>query len=417
MNIPRGQRLKLADIGLGDGAFSIALELTTGGLTVDAACFGLDAQKKLSQDAYMTFFNQPMTPCGGVRLVGGRFDFELARLPASIDSLTMTLALDGAGEMSRLGPCAAKITRRGETVVSYAFQGSDFKAERAIMLIEIYRKDGMWRLSAVGQGFNGGLDALVKHFGGTVAEAPPPAPKPAPAPAPPKVSLSKITLTKAGETHRVSLLKGRNAPRKIIVKAVWTDNVDGLDNDDLDLRAGILLPDGRMAMVTAPDHPGRFDGFPYMRHMGDVTGASASEPGTEVIEVNPRIGELMGGPVAVVFSVYSAISNGAISVQSLAPRMFIQYGEQIVECNFDFRKMGRYGEDENIYTYVIGLVEVDGNSITLSPSGLTSEPDDEATPWLTRRGGKVTISVDGPYVFKGQFDEQLDPLGYDRCYI
>lgn len=418
MDVSRGQRLKLADIGLADGGFTVTLELAKGGLSVDAACFGLDGQKKLSQEAYMTFFNQPRTPCGAVTLSGDRFDFNLVRLPSSIESLTMTLAIDGAGEMSRLGPCKAVVRRGSEAVATYAFDGSHFKAERAVMLVEFYKKDGIWRLNAVGQGFNGGLDALVTQFGGTVAEPPKAAP-PAPTPVPPapKVSLSKITLTKAGETHRISLLKGSDAPKKIVVKALWTDNGDGLDNDDLDLRAGILLPDGRMTMVTAPDRPGRFDAFPYLRHLGDVTGASAAEPATEIIEVNPRISELVRGPVAVVFSVYSALSNGAVSIQSLSPRMVMEYGHQVVECNFDFSKAGRFRADENIYTYVIGMVEISGDSIMLSPSGLTSEPDDEATPWLTRSGGKVSITMNGPYVFKGQFDEQIDPEFEGRCYI
>jgi hypothetical protein len=56
------------------------------------------------------------------------------------------------------------------------------------MVIEIYRKDGLWRLSPVGQGFNGGLDALVQHFGGDVA---PPVQPVATTPAPSKVSLEK----------------------------------------------------------------------------------------------------------------------------------------------------------------------------------------------------------------------------------
>ncbi|CAN5283476.1 hypothetical protein BH10PSE16_BH10PSE16_18630 [soil metagenome] len=48
------------------------------------------------------------------------------------------------------------------------------------MLGEFYRKDGDWRFMAVGQGFNGGLDVLVRYFGGTVDEVP--VPKAAPAP-------------------------------------------------------------------------------------------------------------------------------------------------------------------------------------------------------------------------------------------
>lgn len=413
MDISRGQRLKLADIGLADVAFSVKVDLRAGPLTLDVACFGLDAERKLSNESYMTFFNQPITPCGAVKLAGqGTFDFNLNRLPPSIEVLVMTLAIDGAGTMSQLGLSAASVLQGSVVKGCYRFGGEHFAAERAVMLLEFYRKDDTWRLCAVGQGFNGGLAALVTHFGGTVAEKPAAPPPPAP-----KVSLSKITLTKAGEKHKISLAKGSDAPKKIVVKAVWTDNGDGLDNDDLDLRAGILLPDGNMVMVTAPDRPGSFTHFPYMRHLGDVTGASANEPGIETMEVNPRICELLGGKVAVVFSVYSAISNGAVSVQSLSPRMVMEYGNQVVECNFDFAKAGKFRRDDNIYTYVIGLIEFDGDSVTLSPSGLTSRPDSEETPWLERSFGKVVVTVDGPQVFKGQFDDQCDLSGRGRYYL
>ena len=169
------------------------------------------------------------------------------------------------------------------------------------MLFELYRKDGGWRCMAVGQGFNGGLDALVAHFGGEVAQ---PAAEPAAAP---KISLSKISLTKAGQTHQVSLEKGAGAPKKLTVKATWVDNGDGDDdNDDLDLRVGILLPNGQMRFIQAPDTPGSFDAMPFVRHLGDVAGASGKEPATETVEVNPALAQHYGGTVGLVFSVYSA---------------------------------------------------------------------------------------------------------------
>jgi hypothetical protein len=61
-------------------------------------------------------------------------------------------------------------THQGE-FARFDFVGSDFAAEQAVMLGEIYRKDGQWRFMVVGQGFNGGLPALVRHFGADVAEA------------------------------------------------------------------------------------------------------------------------------------------------------------------------------------------------------------------------------------------------------
>ena len=41
----------------------------------------------------------------------------------------------------------------------------DFSRETAIVVGELYRKDGDWRFKAIGEGFNGGLAALCANFG------------------------------------------------------------------------------------------------------------------------------------------------------------------------------------------------------------------------------------------------------------
>nr|MBL8457408.1 VWA domain-containing protein [Zoogloeaceae bacterium] len=213
MDIARGQRIKLQDLISTGSRFAVDLQLDTGGISVDSACFGLDAQRKLSDERYMTFFNQPTTPCKGVSLDGAnRFEFDLERLPPTIDALVVTLAIDGPGAMNGLRPSALHVVHEGVEVAAHRFDGSAFAAERAIMLIELYRKDGGWRLNAIGQGFNGGLDALIVHFGGTVAEPapnPPAATVPPPA-APPPAPSAAISLEKRVEKeapHLVSLVK------------------------------------------------------------------------------------------------------------------------------------------------------------------------------------------------------------------
>jgi stress response protein SCP2 len=193
--IDKGQRLKLSDLFAGS-RFEASLAAAGPGLTLDFACFCLDAAGKLSDENYMTFFNQPTSPCGGVAFTaasgGAKFAFDLDRLPASIDRLVLTAALDGAGAMGELSAGSVGITQGGQEVCKFSFSGADFSAERALMLAEFYRKDGAWRVSATGQGFNGGLDALVQHFGGDVAD-------PAAAPAhmaAPAVAAGSIDLTK-----------------------------------------------------------------------------------------------------------------------------------------------------------------------------------------------------------------------------
>ena len=106
------------------------------------------------------------------------FALQLGTLPSSIDRLVFTAAIDGPGSMREIQASSFSIKdAAGQVVATCSFSGSTFAGEKAIMLADIYRKDEQWRLASNLQGFNDGLAALVKHFGGEVSD-------PAPAPAP-----------------------------------------------------------------------------------------------------------------------------------------------------------------------------------------------------------------------------------------
>ncbi|MFM9268144.1 TerD family protein, partial [Tychonema sp. BBK16] len=40
----------------------------------------------------------------------------------------------------------------------------DYSIETALIMAELYRKDGEWRLNAVGSGYQGGLQALLDRY-------------------------------------------------------------------------------------------------------------------------------------------------------------------------------------------------------------------------------------------------------------
>ncbi|MEU3206636.1 TerD family protein [Streptomyces cyaneofuscatus] len=187
----RGHKAKISDLTPGTDLY-VGVQIAAPGLTFDISCFGLDADEQLSDDRYFIFFNQPKSPEESIQLLGAQsgdtesFRVTLDRIPATIHKLSFTATLDGAGQMSQVGPGYIRIVAGGEEVVRYAFTGSEFTTERAVMLGDFYLKD-VWRFAAVGQGFDGGLDALLKNFGGEVAEEEeePAAPQAAPGFAPP----------------------------------------------------------------------------------------------------------------------------------------------------------------------------------------------------------------------------------------
>ncbi|MFE6820617.1 TerD family protein, partial [Streptomyces sp. NPDC057675] len=186
----RGHKAKISDLTAGTDLY-IGVQIAAPGLTFDISCFGLDADERLSDDRYFVFFNQPKTPEESVQLLGAQsgdtesFRVTLDRIPAQIHKLSFTATIDGAGQMSQIGPGHLRIVAGGEEVARYAFTGAEFSTERAVMLGDFYLKD-VWRFAAVGQGFDGGLDALLRNFGGEVAEEEPAAqPQAAPGFAPP----------------------------------------------------------------------------------------------------------------------------------------------------------------------------------------------------------------------------------------
>ncbi|MFF2096401.1 TerD family protein [Streptomyces sp. NPDC058202] len=170
----RGHKAKITDLTPGTDLY-VGVQITGPGLTFDISCFGLDAHEQLSDDRYFVFFNQPKSPEESIQLLGAQsgdtesFRVTLDRIPAQIQKLSFTATIDGAGQMSQIAPGYLRIVAGGEEVARYAFSGAEFSTERAVMLGDFYLKD-VWRFAAVGQGFDGGLDALLKNFGGEVAE-------------------------------------------------------------------------------------------------------------------------------------------------------------------------------------------------------------------------------------------------------
>ncbi|MFE0733008.1 TerD family protein [Streptomyces antibioticus] len=180
----RGHKAKISDLTAGTDLY-VGVQITAPGLSFDISCFGLDADERLSDDRYFVFFNQPKSPEESIQLLGAQagdtesFRITLDRIPSQIQKLSFTATIDGAGQMSQIGPGYLRIVAGGEEVARYAFSGSEFTTERAVMLGDFYLKD-VWRFAAVGQGFDGGLEALLRNFGGEVAEEETPAPAPQP---------------------------------------------------------------------------------------------------------------------------------------------------------------------------------------------------------------------------------------------
>lgn len=199
MSLTKGQKLKLeTSLVLSEITVSCSVKAP---FHIDVSCFGLDSAGKLSDDSYMVFYNQTKSPEEAISLLSdvpdSKFKIDLIKLPDTIDKLVFTAAIDPAHTqaMNELDSLRFQL---GEHV--FTLSGSDFSKEKAIMIAEIYRKDSDWRLGVNGQGFSGGLDSILVHFGGEVAATPT-----TPAPTSSTISLEKRFQDKAPQL--VSLAK------------------------------------------------------------------------------------------------------------------------------------------------------------------------------------------------------------------
>ncbi|MFJ4789089.1 TerD family protein [Streptomyces sp. NPDC088794] len=99
---------------------------------------------------------------------GHRLAVDLAAVPEAVHRVCVLLALPvGVGGPVRFGAVAAPFIAvtglDGTEVASYTITGLD--AESAVVALELYRRQGAWKVRAVGQGYAGGLAELLTDQG------------------------------------------------------------------------------------------------------------------------------------------------------------------------------------------------------------------------------------------------------------
>src|SRR4051812_43833678 len=105
--LARGQKLRLDSLTPASEVV-IGLGLSGPGLSFDVSCFGLDAGRRLADDRYLVFYNQPASPEGAVRQTGPdgvddqTFTVRLDLVPPAIDRLVFVASIDGHGSMGQV---------------------------------------------------------------------------------------------------------------------------------------------------------------------------------------------------------------------------------------------------------------------------------------------------------------------------
>lgn len=321
------------------------IPLPTARVTVDVAApvrldvsgLLLTADGKVRSDDDFVFYNQPSAPGVTYRSGGGTapdaIAVDTAAVPPGIEKIVVTASPDAAGQTFRGIEPTATIRNADDGSALATFTPPRLGSETALVVVEIYLRNGQWKARAVGQGYADGLAGIATDFGVTVEEptappqpvappqpgtppqpvappppamrpqvtppAPPAAAAPAPAPGSGKINLDKgrVSLEK---NQTVSLVKGgRPLLSQVKMGLGWEPAFRGAD---IDLDASVIAfgPQrnhvdscyfGKLSILNGA-----------VKHSGDnLTGEGAGDD--EVIVVD--LGRLPQEVTGLVFTVNS----------------------------------------------------------------------------------------------------------------
>ncbi|MDQ0990199.1 TerD family protein [Streptomyces sp. V3I7] len=194
---------------------------------LDVSSLLLTADGKVRSDDDFIFYNQPAGPGVTYRSGGGAtpdaITVDTAAVPPGIEKIVVTASPDAAGQTFQGIEPTATIRNADDGSVLATFTPPRLDAETALLIVEIYRRNGTWKARAVGQGYANGLAGIATDFGVTVEEpaATPQAPAPAPAPAtqpvappPPAAPPAPAAAAPAPGAGKINLDKGRVSLQK-----------------------------------------------------------------------------------------------------------------------------------------------------------------------------------------------------------
>ncbi|WP_198676736.1 TerD family protein [Streptomyces atratus] len=299
---------------------------------LDVSGLLLTADGKVRSDDDFIFYNQPAGPGVTYRSGGGTAPdaivVDTTAVPSGIEKIVVTASPDAAAQTFQGIEPTATVRNADDGSVLATFTPPRLGTETALVVIEVYLRNGAWKARAVGQGYANGLAGIATDFGVSVEEEPAAAPAPAPvappmpaaapvdpriaAPAPPAApsappapaASGKINLDKGRvslqKNQTVSLVKGgRPLLSQVKMGLGWEPAFRG---KDIDLDASVIAygPNrnhldscyfGKLSILNGA-----------IKHSGDnLTGEGAGDD--EVIVVD--LGRIPAEATGLVFTVNS----------------------------------------------------------------------------------------------------------------
>ncbi|MFO8037810.1 MAG: TerD family protein [Sodalinema sp.] len=188
VSLKKGQRVSLEKVapGLSQAFIGLGWDIkatdTGYDFDLDASVFLLGSNEKIISDNHFIFYNNTGSPdpdtsvlYTGDNLTGaGEGDDEVIKVnfkkvPPEIKKIVVAVTIHEAEERGQnFGQVENAFVRlvdeqTKQEAIRYDLT-EDYSTETALIMAEMYRKDGDWRLNAVGSGYQGGLKALLDRY-------------------------------------------------------------------------------------------------------------------------------------------------------------------------------------------------------------------------------------------------------------
>lgn len=148
---------------------------------LDASVFLLTSSGKVRDEKDFIFYGNLKSTDGSVEHTGDNrtgegegddevINVQLPVVPADITRIVVAVTIHEADARGQnFGQVSGSFIRlenaeTGQELFKYDL-GEDYSTEKAMLFGELYRNNGEWKFSAVGQGYSGGLAAVCKEYG------------------------------------------------------------------------------------------------------------------------------------------------------------------------------------------------------------------------------------------------------------
>ena len=148
---------------------------------LDAMAIMVKEDGKVRTDNDMIFYNNAISSCGSVRHTGDNrtgagegddevVEVDLTKVPSEISKLIFAVTIHEADarhqNFGMVGSAFIRIVNSssGAEIARYDLS-EEASTETAMLFGEIYRYSGEWKFRAIGQGFQGGITAMLQSHG------------------------------------------------------------------------------------------------------------------------------------------------------------------------------------------------------------------------------------------------------------